>query len=130
MVRPLFHGDLFAGVLPELDLRIPRLTISSRNAVSLGLIVNELATNAVKYATEPGAGMHFSVELSGEGSGPFRLEVANSGAPLPEAINLSDSQTLGLGLTLIVSLVQGLGGSIAVDRSVGTRYVMEFPSLS
>jgi two-component sensor histidine kinase len=130
VVRPLFHGDLFAGIVPELDLRVPRMVISSRNAVSLGLIVNELATNAVKYATEPGAGLHFSVELSGEASGPFRLEVANNGAPLPEAIDLADGQSLGLGLTLIVSLVQSLGGSISVDRAAGTRYVMEFPSLS
>jgi len=94
----VFHPGEQAGVTVEVD--VPPRRMLAKSATPLGLIVSELALNAVKHA--------FS-------------------AALPEDVDL---QTTGsTGLRLVVSLVRQLQGSIEVHRDVETKFTIRLPLL-
>jgi PAS domain S-box-containing protein len=108
------------------EIRIDHAVLPTRTAVTLGIIVNELATNAMKHAFLPGEPAHFSVELAGREEGSHReLTVSNSGRPIPETVDVHQAE--GLGLRLIGALVQQLGGTMGMERTPKTAFRICFP---
>jgi two-component sensor histidine kinase len=92
-------------------------------AVPLGLLVNELVTNAFKYAY-PGASGEVRVELTADSPERLRLEVSDQGVGLPADFNPARSKSLGM--RLVVSLTRQLGGKLEwQDARPGTRFVLE-----
>jgi two-component sensor histidine kinase len=90
--------------------------------ISLGFIVNELVTNAIKY----GAG-HVMVRLEPQTSGDYALSVSNDGHALPEGFE--PAATKGLGMKIIRSLVERIGGELRVglgDNGQGSRFTVLF----
>jgi len=88
----------------------------------LGLIVNELVTNAIKY----GKGA-ISVTLEPQ-AGRAALSVCNHGSVLPDDFDPAASK--GLGMSLVWSLVEQIGGELQVDRgedNESTRFTVLFP---
>ena len=103
----------------ELRLDLDELTVNVESASAFGLILNELITNALKYAF-PGDRRGFvSARLKREGSGVV-LEVANDGVELPENFDLAQSP--GLGLNLVRMLARQLGGETYCERAETTRF--------
>jgi PAS domain S-box-containing protein len=104
-------------------------------AVSCGLILNELITNAYKHAfpgNKPRAGesyceINVAMEQAG---GEFTLTVADNGAGIPGDLDWEKSETLGL--RLIKMLSKQINGSIGLDCSTGTTFRLRFskPSYS
>jgi two-component sensor histidine kinase len=85
-------------------------TVPVDTAIPLGMIVNELVTNAVKYAyPQPASGV-ISVRFRAQPE--CILEVGDSGAGLSENGEMSQ----GLGMKLVTSLVQQAGGELSVRR--------------
>jgi PAS domain S-box-containing protein len=104
-----------------LDLLVP-----SRTAVALGVILNELATNAMKHAFHDGMEARFVVRMAQSGVGDqCVLEVANSGRPLPASVSFDNPATLGL--RLIAALVSQLHGTISVQHQPMTAFRIQFP---
>ncbi len=114
--------------------QIEELAIENNDAVALGMIVNELVTNADKYAYPPGstageAGV-IRVELSQTEETSYTLSVGDRGVSLPENIYDEKTGTLqgtGLGLTVVQSLVDKLRASITVERDEGTCFRIVVP---
>ncbi len=98
--------------------------IEAQRAAPFGLILNELATNAIKYAF-PGEGAgRVSVALR-KGDGTVELGVSDNGAGLPESF---DSQAhRGLGMQLVRMLSEQLGGSVRAERGEGTSFRVTVP---
>jgi PAS domain S-box-containing protein len=88
-----------------------------------GLILNELVTNALKYAYPEGGRGEVRVSLRAEG-GRLTLSVADNGPGIPEAALSGGSG--GLGMTLVRMLAGQLGASVEIDRSRGTRVEIAF----
>jgi two-component sensor histidine kinase len=86
--------------------------------VALGLIVNELVTNAAKYAYPPQQGGVIRVGLR-ETSDGLELSVSDEGQGLPQ-----EMPTHGIGMRLVRSLVQQCRGELEVDRTHGARFVV------
>ena len=100
------------------------LQVSASEAVAIGLIVNEMLTNAIKYAF-PG-GEAGKIHLSVRWSDPQTLEVTvrDTGKGLDP-----EDSTGGLGRRLIQSLTAQLNGSYECHSSKsGTECVVRFPS--
>ncbi len=94
-------------------------------AVPLGLIANELMTNAIKHAFVDGrqGQIHLELSLTADGSG--RLVISDNGVSLP--LDLDIETTRSLGLRLVRSLTRQLDGTLEVSRESGTRFELIFP---
>jgi len=88
------------------------ISLPSERAVPVGLIVNELVTNSLKYAFKDGSGGSVSVELSaGVGEGRARLEIKDDGT------GISDGAKAGTGTRLLQSLVRQIAGEMEQTSS-------------
>ncbi len=106
------------GVEMPLDLAVP-----------CGMIINELITNALKYAfpkerAEQGIENRISVSLHHENS-IFTLSVADNGVGLPPGFDLNNTATLGLTLVQMIGQHQ-LGGRYVIDQVGGTKFTLTF----
>ncbi|GAA0877457.1 hypothetical protein GCM10009119_04250 [Algoriphagus jejuensis] len=98
------------------------LKLDVDTAIPIGLIVNELISNSLKYAfPKKGAGQ-ITVSLY-EKSGNLFLEVADNGIGIPEN---SSSQGTGFGSELIKLLTRQLDGKMTLVTASGTAFSFEF----
>lgn len=107
----------------RVEKRIEDFVLDAKQLQPLGMIVNELLTNVMKYAFTGRRGNEIVVTASLAKS-RVTLAVQDNGAGLPESVDFGRSN--GFGLMLVDGLTKQLGGSIRVDRSAGTRVVLDF----
>ncbi|MFW5727792.1 MAG: histidine kinase N-terminal 7TM domain-containing protein [Spirochaetia bacterium] len=130
-MRDYLH-DLLATIfsISHLQVRIinniDAINFKTKTALSIGLIVNELATNAVKHSFSHNAGNEFSIALHPEKSEAFYiLEISHSGAALPAEIEFESARSLGL--KLVSSLIKEIDGTLELQRSPSPSFRIRFP---
>ena len=95
-------------------------------AISLALIVNELVTNAVKYAFSNGHEGHIFVRLVRQDANTALVSVRDDGIGLPPNFDLSMSK--GLGMRIVTALAKQLGAEIRRTSQVeGNEFVVLVP---
>lgn len=87
-------------------------------AIPVGLIVNELLTNAIKYAFPDGMKGEIDLTCSKRSDGNFMVRIRDNGTGLREKINLEKSETLGF--QIVNALVRQIRGNISVNGDQGT----------
>jgi two-component sensor histidine kinase len=103
------------------------MLVSADHTIPLGLLINELVTNAVKYAYPEGSG---DIKVSArEIEGHFHVEVCDEGVGLPNGFDL-DKPSASLGFKVVADMVRQLQGhlSFASNDLKGTRFVLDFLS--
>ncbi len=100
------------------------IPLDARTLSALGILVNELATNALKHAFPDREEGNLSVRAARAGD-RIRVVLADDGVGLPETVSLDSSS--GFGMRLVGMLAGQLNGEIRVERDRGTRFVLEFP---
>ena len=116
------YGVVADQVALGIDVEAPPLDIDK--AIPLGLIVNELVSNSLKYAfPESGKGT-VAISLNRSESGGFVLTVGDDGIGIQGAIDFGDVQTLGL--RLVNTLVGQLKGTVELNRKDGTEFVIRY----
>jgi PAS domain S-box-containing protein len=104
--------------------RLADLKLEAQRAVSVGLILNEMLTNAFKYAYPPPASGEIRVRLEeGGGSASFRVEDDGVGLPGP----LDPDEAESMGMSLISLLARQLGGKASIETGKGLRISVVFP---
>lgn len=104
---------------------IERVTISPKTAIALGLIINEIATNAVKYGFNSEEA-RFTVGLVKENANYlYNLSLSNSGNPFPDEIDIENTETSGM--QLISILVNQLEGSLELEKRPSPKFTIRFP---
>jgi two-component sensor histidine kinase len=111
--------------------RMSRLTVTAEpveidpdRAVAIGIIVNELVMNAVKYAYPDFCAGPIHVELHGEGE-ELVLSIADNGVGL-DAKN-GDPRSTGMGQRIVSAMAAKLEATVERDPSHdGTRIVLRF----
>jgi two-component sensor histidine kinase len=101
------------------------VAITVEKAIPCGLILNELVTNALKYAYPSGSGGTLRVEFKRADEGRLRLAVADDGIGLPPGLNLQETKTLGL--RIVSMLVRQLDGELRVNSELGALVEVIFP---
>lgn len=108
----------------RLTLNSDPIRLKTDRAISLGIIVNELVSNACKYAYASGAEGEVRVSLSKGGNGHFTLCVEDDGPGLKEG----PPQGTGLGTKLIKAMAGSLDARLHYDDSHnGVRACIEAP---
>ena len=112
----------------QLELQLSNIYLGVEIAIPCGLIINELVTNALKYAfpnDRPGM-ITVCLENDPTGSQPnsYILVVEDNGIGIPVSYDFTNTQTLGLQLVNI--LVRQIKGQITLDRTCGSRFVITF----
>jgi PAS domain S-box-containing protein len=93
-------------------------------AIPCGLILNELLSNALKYAFPDGRAGEIRVELQAV-AGQVRLRVRDTGVGLPQGLEWRQPDSLGL--QLVGLLTEQLGGTLTLERDGGTAVTILFP---
>ncbi len=125
LVDYLFSDHGISKETITLHIRIDDISLRLETAVPFGLILNEMVSNALKYAFPAGSTSGIiRIELCfGEGD-QLRFLVSDNGRGLPSNLDFRNAQTLGL--QLIDILTQQLKGTIELDRSAGTAFTISF----
>jgi len=96
-------------------------------AIPCALIINELLTNAYKYAFEGRDKGKISVQFHRK-NGNFRLIVEDDGIGLDEEqIRRDYEEGKGLGFFLVETLVGQIRGELEIEQENGSRFVITFP---
>ncbi len=115
------------GITPDnitLTLNVNNTAFDIETATSCGLIINELVANSLKHAFSDGRKGEVSVACSRDDNGTYTLRVKDNGIGLPANINPKESESLGL--QIVDMLAEQINGTVEVDRSQGTEFIITF----
>ena len=108
----------------------PGIEVSTDRAISAALIVNEMITNAAKYAYQGRRGGRIWVSVAPADNNHFTISVRDEGAGLPADFDLRKAK--GLGMRIIGAFSKQLNGTVTRARiipapSSSSRYRGEPP---
>ncbi len=125
-IEKLVYDTLYSYGIPKntikTNLILEDINLNIDTAMPLGLIINELVTNTVKYAFPKLKGT-ITIKLN---SLPEHMEltIADDGIGLPKDLNMENIDTLGL--ELVKNLVDQLEGNLKLNRKNGTEFKITF----
>ncbi len=130
---PDYFGDLLSSIFSSfsrqrirIEANIEEISVPTKSAVSLGLIVNEIATNAIKHGFSDAEEGVFSINMRrDEENRRYKLTLSNTGKPFPEGIEAESTETLGL--RLINALVAQIDGTMVLQKSPHPVFTIVFP---
>jgi PAS domain S-box-containing protein len=108
----------------QIRTNIVDLNIDIKTMQTLGIIINELLANIMKYAFKDYNDAIIEVEAKQNGNNA-RLSIYDNGIGMPNKIDFESSP--GFGLQLIHGLARQIDGSIWIERGNGTKVILEFP---
>jgi len=119
----LADHQITAGVQGcKIAIHIADSRIDVDRAISLGIIVSELVTNALRHAY-PGTGGPVSVSLQDWDSESYQLIIEDEGIGLP----LEKNQT-SIGARIVDGMAKRLQSKLQIERPArGTRFTLTFP---
>jgi len=94
-------------------------------AVPCGLMLNELISNSLKYAFPDGRAGEIKIQLYADNAQNLALIVSDNGVGFPKDLDWQNLTSLGL--QLVNSLVEQLGGTVRLERNSGTEFRITFP---
>lgn len=118
IVASLFDSDRIT-----LDKQIADFQLASNRMFHIGIIINELLTNAMKYAFNGKESGQLWVTVEEENRN-VTINVRDNGSGLPDGFDAGASQ--GFGLMLVSMISEQLGGSFSIRNDNGTRCTVAF----
>ncbi|WP_375452677.1 histidine kinase dimerization/phosphoacceptor domain -containing protein [uncultured Devosia sp.] len=112
-----------AGHHSPIKIDVMSFPIATEKAASLGVIVTELVTNAMKYAYRDTARGEVRIRLSQTSQG-VELRVEDDGVGWD---GTGTPQGTGLGSRIVKAMAQSLGATIAYGQGSGTSVSLQFP---
>lgn len=109
-------------------LRSENIFMGTDTAIPCGLIINELVTNALKYAFPDEQKGEISIEVIYHQDNKFTLCIKDNGVGLPEGYDFLNAETLGS--RLVQSLVKQLDGILEIEANHGTEFKIKFSILN
>ena len=108
----------------KLNSNVENSPINLNQAYPLGLIINELISNALKYAFPDNREGEIKVSVKKQDK-ELDLTIIDNGVGMPEDVDWKNTNTLGL--KLVSTLVENqLDGSIDMESKNGTKFTIKF----
>jgi two-component sensor histidine kinase len=111
----------------NLKVDVGQVSFGLDKAIPLGLIINELVSNALKYAFPLDRRGEITVSLQEEADRGDTLIVRDNGVGFPQDIDFEHSPSLGL--QLVCTLAKQVDGEIRLDRNGGTTFTVSLRRL-
>jgi two-component sensor histidine kinase len=116
--------DLYAPPGVEAALPDGTMRVALKQASPIGMAVNELLSNSLKFAFPEGRQGKINVDVESAGDGRVRVTVADDGVGFEESVyEAADS----LGFTLVKNLAVQASAEVDVDLARGARFTFVFP---
>ena len=111
----------------ELDVKVEDVSLGIDQAIPIGLVINELVSNALKYAFPPSFKGKGKIELTlcSMEAGEIELIVKDNGVGIPKEPDIRKTESLGMQLVYIMAEDQ-LDGKVTLDRRRGTKFTIRF----
>lgn len=109
----------------RLRLDIDQTSLDLDRAIPCGLIINELISNAIKYAFPNDRAGEIVIRFRVRDGEACTLTVQDTGVGLPPDLDLAHVSSLGL--QLVRGLTQQLEGNLAITQEGGTSFTITFP---
>lgn len=105
----------------ETTVQLPSLSLDIDRAIPIGLIVNELITNAFKHAFDGAQSPRINISLSRNANDLMELVVADNG----KGVSQFSSGSRSFGMKLVYTLVEQLNGTLEQKHENGTVYSIQ-----
>lgn len=127
--KNLLHSYSIKAGLIELDANFEKVYLNLDQAIPCGLIVNELVSNALKYAFPDNRKGVLTMKIK-EANNKVELMIKDDGVGVPKDFNFDQADTLGL--QLVYTLIEQLDGEVAFDSKPGkgTEYLITFDKIN
>ncbi|MEW6011374.1 MAG: sensor histidine kinase [Euryarchaeota archaeon] len=127
-----FSAELYHSIVGDprqvkLELNVEHVMLDINTSIPLGLIVNELITNSMKYAFPPGTEGKIKIDFYPQDD-YFILNVSDDGIGIPEEVDIENTKSLGL--QLVNSLTEQINGQLTVNRKDPTEFKIKFQEIS
>lgn len=109
----------------DINVDVENIKLNIDTAIPMGLMVNEIVSNSVKYAFPNKNGL-ITLKLKYLDD-HYLLYVSDNGIGFPEDLDIRDSSTLGL--KLVKSLAIQLEGELEIKSNNGTSFILKFKEL-
>jgi PAS domain S-box-containing protein len=123
LVSNLFGSYSLNSALIILHQNINNILLEIDLAINLGLIINEIVSNAFKHAFPSGSKGNLYISLK-KNEQKYELIIEDDGIGFSSEIDFRTTESLGL--QLIITLVEQIGGEIFLFREKGTKFVIKF----
>lgn len=123
LVQNLVHSYQLYQNKIDLKLNIEPVKLALDQAIPCGLILNELVSNALKYAYPDAEKGQIVIDVY-EKNGRLSIGVQDFGIGLPPDFKIENSESLGL--SLVHTLVDQLDGELELKRLGGTKFLITF----
>ncbi|MBD2679210.1 MULTISPECIES: PAS domain-containing protein [Nostoc] len=108
----------------KLKIQVDNASLDIETAIPCGLIINELVSNALKYAFVGNREGEIEVKFYQEAECSLILIIRDNGIGLPENFDTKKVKTLGI--TLVQGLVKQLRGKLEIECHQGTQFKISF----
>lgn len=119
------------GVKNNIDVSIDvpeNLRLNIDTAIPLGLLINEIITNSLKYGFPNQSQGNIYIHIEQKTRPHLQVQIGDTGQGFPDSINYRTSKSLGL--KLIRQLTRQLKGTVEKDRSKkGTHYILNIQEI-
>jgi len=131
LATEMFHTYVHDPSIINLNLVVEDVMLDVNTAIPLGLILNELLTNSMKYAFPSEDLNEIKGQINGnisinlfKNNGNYTMIVEDDGVGFPDDIDMENTDSLGL--QLINSLTDQIDGEIVLNRTRGTSFTINF----
>ncbi|MBC8181349.1 PAS domain S-box protein [candidate division KSB1 bacterium] len=124
LANALFRTYLISVNKVKLVMDIQKTALDIDTAIQCGLILNELISNALKYAFPKDLSGEISIVLKSKQNRMVELLVSDTGVGLPDHFDITEKNSLGM--RLVESLVDQIHGRMEIENNNGTAFKIWF----
>ena len=107
----------------KIEKNIDDFILPSSILFPIGIMVNEILTNAMKYAFVDRTSGLLSITATKK-EDVIVFSIQDNGVGMPESIHFANSS--GFGLQLVQMLAKQIRGKVDIERNQGTKFTLEF----
>lgn len=124
LVTELFQSYGVKADEVALRMEVEDVDMGIDAAIPAGMLINELVSNSLKHAFPAGRKGEVRVQVGANEDGVVTVVVGDNGVGLPRWLDFRQSESLGM--QLVTTLTDQLGGTIDLNRNKGTEFTMRF----